>query len=450
MGFELQQLSTENPEDQAHRQGQSSQLDRRIASLACISTNCNNEYTQFRNLIMITIIPFRPKPSAAAAAGFSTGALRWASYDKAALTKAALKDQVQSGLDTHNGEEKWRLNTLDKTISTAAGELPLSPLFNPDWMKARRRQRKDSPGKPTGRFRRKLANNPYGEQIHSKAVCKILVSNVCPAQALATPIRKCPNTATLQPRYFLQDFELVKHPEDDSPWWVPGLLGFENIENERSTPLKDKDGNADAKTAQSQPTPAVANNRQRRSPITSYALSRKSVIDKIGGRNRRHAALLLATRTGMAVGSNIKSPVWRQDMGDVLLHMMRRRVVDALISQAEPERQDKNNSIQVCQAWGDIKDVKHRGCVLLPSTSRQESSTQYATIDVEGAKYGQKLAVHNLHWLLGDSELERLRSASKLFHNDILVLDQGKSKSEMKLHLLLWRLQGYLAQPPEM
>lgn len=137
-------------------------------------------------------------------------------------------------------------------------------------------------------------------------------------------------------------------------------------------------------------------------------------------------------------------------MGDVLLQMMRHQAVDALISQAGPEGQEQSRSIQVCKAWDDVKDVKLRGCVLWQAASPQESSQQYATVDVEGAKYGQKLTVHNLQWLLGESELKRLRDASKLFHNDIVVLQQWKSKSVMKLHLLLWRLQGYLAQSSEL
>lgn len=31
--------------------------------------------------------------------------------------------------------------------------------------------------------------------------------------------------------------------------------------------------------------------------------------------------------------------------------------------------------------------------------------------------------------------------------NEIVVLKQWKSLKMMKLHLLLWRLQGYLAEP---
>lgn len=111
-------------------------------------------------IMMTTIMPFRPKLSRAI--GFSTQASRWASYDKAALATEALKKHVESGLGTDKGRGNSVLDVEKKTLSTPVGDLPISPLFDPEWMKARRRQRKDNPGKPTGRFRKKLANNPYG------------------------------------------------------------------------------------------------------------------------------------------------------------------------------------------------------------------------------------------------------------------------------------------------
>jgi hypothetical protein len=232
-------------------------------------------------------------------------------------------------------------------------------------------------------------------------------------------------------------------------------LAFEHIKDERRPPKENK-GSSDFTISEHEPGTTASDNPAaaptasvppRRSPITSYALSRKSVIDRIGGQNKKYAAVLLATRTGMAATPDTKNPVWRPDMGDVLLQMLRRQAADALISRAAHEAQEQNPLLQPCKTWEDVKEVPFRGCALwLPS--KEEASTQYATLDVEGAAYGQKLAVHNMRWLLGESELERLKAASNLFHdNEILVLPPGRSKSLMSLHLLLWRLQGYLAQP---
>lgn len=88
----------------------------------------------------------------------TSAARRWLSYDKSALTREELTRQVQAGL-----EETIRIDAEAKTIATAAGkELPMSPLFDPDWIKTRRRERKPDAGHMSGRFRKKLALNPYG------------------------------------------------------------------------------------------------------------------------------------------------------------------------------------------------------------------------------------------------------------------------------------------------
>lgn len=87
---------------------------------------------------------------------------RWNSYDRSALTQDALTQKVQDGLGTDNHARSIKLNLDEKTITTAAGDLPLSPLFDPKWLKARRRQKKTPPSAPSGRFRTKLHNNPFG------------------------------------------------------------------------------------------------------------------------------------------------------------------------------------------------------------------------------------------------------------------------------------------------
>ena len=174
-----------------------------------------------------------------------------------------------------------------------------------------------------------------------------------------------------------------------------------------------------------------------RSPITSYTLARKSVIDRIGGSNKKHAALLLAVRTGMAVSPDTRDAVWRRDMGDALLGILQRRATDAISSAQE--------HITACDDWSEVGKVNGAGCVLwFPDTDAP--ATQYATHDSEGAKYGSKLAVHNLRWTLGKEEAERLQGLSKLFQGSrVLVL--RLNKETRGLQMLLWKLQGYLAKP---
>lgn len=168
-------------------------------------------------------------------------------------------------------------------------------------------------------------------------------------------------------------------------------------------------------------------------------------MDAVAKSKGKLNAAFLAQRSGMAVSPNIKNAVFRQDMGDVLLGMMRRKTVNALIKRTEESLSPADKFVAGCNTWDDIKAVKNRGCVLwLPK--EHDTGPQYPTWDVEGAKYGQKMPVHNLSLLLGEEQVARLKASSPIFRErDILVLKYWKSESMVRLHLLLWRLQGYLA-----
>lgn len=134
-------------------------------------------------------------------------------------------------------------------------------------------------------------------------------------------------------------------------------------------------------------------------------------------------------------------------MGDLLLESLRRRAVDALIIRAKQSSAPKRKFLEPCSSWDDVKKVDRGGCVLwIPETSAGVAN-RYATLDVEGANYGKKMAVHDLRWLLGDEEVQRLREETELFQGqEFLVLKYWNSKSARSLHLLLWRLQGYLKE----
>ncbi|KAF5025103.1 hypothetical protein F66182_2804 [Fusarium sp. NRRL 66182] len=365
------------------------------------------------------------------------GQKRWVSYEKSALTKENLVRQLESGLGEDADGNPIKIDPEKKTIRTASGSLPVSPLMDPAWMKARRRQKKAAPTKVSGQFRRKLTNNPY-------------------AEALITPLRWCKNTGTFLPRYFLQDFELVQHPdpEQTNPWFAPGPLSFNNVKpwSVPDTTETDADtSSTDADLAQDKATPRE---RFRQAPLTGYILARKATIDILGIRQgRSYIAKLSAQRSGMvnpSGGGNVSLRVWRPDMGDYLLKLLRREAVDALVLRATRETdQSPSKFIQPVASWDEAKGKKLvGGCVLwIPKESKGQAAG-YATLDVEDANYGAKMAVHDLVYLLGEEEVQRLRDEAELFRDqEFLVLRPWRSKSMRSLHLLLWRLQGYLAEP---
>lgn len=72
-------------------------------------------------------------------------------------------EKEQDGL----GFDQWswsEVNLYDKTIETAAGKLPISPLVDSTWREARERKKtKARPDKNShNRFQRQLRQNPYG------------------------------------------------------------------------------------------------------------------------------------------------------------------------------------------------------------------------------------------------------------------------------------------------
>lgn len=73
-----------------------------------------------------------------------------------------------SSLDFDFGFDNWsEINPVAKTIDTAAGKLPISPLLDPSWRKARLRKKKKIPPPKalSVRFQRRTAENVYGEPL---------------------------------------------------------------------------------------------------------------------------------------------------------------------------------------------------------------------------------------------------------------------------------------------
>ncbi|GKU18561.1 unnamed protein product [Fusarium langsethiae] len=310
-------------------------------------------------------------------------------------------------------------------------------------------------------------------------------------------MRWCKNTNVILPRHFLQDFDLVNHPDptNKEAWYAPGPLALMNVmpwsaerpgeenENNNNTqtqemwPRKDEapdttlqreisannDESLEGKETKEAEDEVVEEPEEenlddgiredshRPGRFVSYALSRKSVIDMIG-KNKSSQAKMGAQRSGMGTYGipSVARRVFRPDMGDLLLKMMRRQAVDALITRNPSKRdgKDPNKFIMPIANWEEAAQYVAGGAVLYIPTEPTEDMNNYATLDVQNANYGGKVAVHDLLFLLGESEVGRLRTEAKEFHDqELLVLKKHRSESMRSLFLLLWRLQGYLAEP---
>ncbi|KAM3559857.1 hypothetical protein ARSEF4850_003917 [Beauveria asiatica] len=352
------------------------------------------------------------------ASGLACSTRRWTSHSSTSLTDEALLEKVGARLNEDEYGEKIEIDAKNKTISTEGGELPMSPLFDPAWIKSRRRQAKEAP-RPGGQFQKHLQRNPF-------------------AQALATPLRLCAVTKTQQPRYFMQRFDVVRHPETNQGWFAPSNDSYGHIQRNEQVRASAASPEADASAK------TTTGGQDEHAPrVTAYVASQKSVLDALSGPSKRLRGAVLARRRGLGVSPEAAMPVWRHDMGEVVLGSMRREATDELIRRAGVANY---KFVQPCTGWEDIKDVERRGCVLwLPRGEDKATTRQHATFDVAGAKYDSKMPVHNLVWLLGEQESARLGSESDVFRDQkLLVLKSWPTKTMVQLHLLLWKLQGYL------
>lgn len=104
-------------------------------------------------------------------------------------TTTSQTEVESSDLDAKNvsgsnlGFDDWsEVNTRDKTIKTAAGQLPISPLLDPAWREARqRKQKKLTQAEAThNRFQRKLMDNVFGEPLQLQhSFCRFMAVLGC-------------------------------------------------------------------------------------------------------------------------------------------------------------------------------------------------------------------------------------------------------------------------------
>lgn len=284
-----------------------------------------------------------------------------------------------------------------------------------------------------------------------------------PAHALASDIRRCPGTTTVIPRFFLQDFNLVSHPETGDPWYVPTGLA-PHPEQSRSQHQPDTEGNPEASQQPSDPAMGNPSQVEAQSPSqgkprgndkpagpTSYMLARQDLISLQGSKTRGDAAvwrrLMALNHSSPKFNSVLKHVVWREDMGALVLELMRRRVVEELVYYAQLSEDTTRNSYVVpCDTWEKVKDPAyngHRGCVLW--FGEGEGPGPRAIMEIPGVRFGRKIPVHNMHALLGREHIARLKEQAAVFREGFLFM-LARVRT-MELQLKLWKLQGYLAHP---
>lgn len=319
-----------------------------------------------------------------------------------------------------------RINREKGTIATPVGDLPISPLMDADYHENRVKWTKPKAPQRTifekQKWRRHLDRNPY-------------------ALALATPVRRCPGTTLTLPKFFLQDFNIVLHPETGQPWYVPTSLALSK-QQEVSGDEKAEEGSHDKTLARTGPPKKPAG-------PTGYLLARQDYLaqQNLNGElhSKDHKRLMALHHASDRIRATANKAVWREDMDTLILTLMRRRVLEDLIYLSTLSEDSRRDPYVVrCQTWDEVKADEYRGqrgCVLW--LGQGEGPGPRATMDIPGVKFGRKIAVHNLWRLLGTEGVEMLRGEVGLFREGEIFLVLRKRTVEMQMKL--WKLQGYLA-----
>lgn len=291
--------------------------------------------------------------------------------------------------------------------------LPTSPFLDADFYNVKRRQhiKKPLPSKERTEFQKQLDKNPY-------------------ALALATPIRKCRMTEVHLPKFFLQDFKMIAHPDTGKSWFMP-----RSLTNKRS---------GEDHTPGVGPTQYTISSRRL---LLAMQTADSGYIKMWAGAGKEFAHTVpFQEQNYMRYRKAVKSAAtsFRPDMHDFVLELMRRRTLEELIQLVELRK----GYLVGCTGWEDAL-VKPQVAAFL--WMGEEGPTEFATMDVgsdeigQGVKKKRKVPVHNLGALLGEEKLAELRGRfDRIFERELVMLRHKRMTVELEMKL--WKLEGYLAE----
>ncbi|KAI0967492.1 hypothetical protein F4678DRAFT_475196 [Xylaria arbuscula] len=287
------------------------------------------------------------------------------------------------------------------------------------------------------------------------------------AKALATPVRYCSASKIRLPTFFLQDFNLISHPETGRPWWVPRSLAWdEPSESQEADATSNEQADRESERAESAIPGETAG---AEAPVTdqpdhtkpygpsAYLLARQDLISALSSTKpsgyERHSTRLFGGSSSRYASLSRKA-IWRQDMDSLVLDRMRGKIVKDLLYLSRLCTQDSRHYIVKCYGWDDVQ-YKHQGAVLwlgVPSESDEakESEVQpgpFATYDISKGGPTTTVAVHNMPMLLGNTATAEIREKSAIFGDGFLFMLAGRRTTDLQSEL--WRLQGYLADYTE-
>ncbi|KAF2121914.1 hypothetical protein BDV96DRAFT_562632 [Lophiotrema nucula] len=322
--------------------------------------------------------------------------------------------------------------------------LPLPPLLDPIVLEERSRweQPKAKPDASTlTPFQRKLLANPY-------------------AHALASPVRECRATHHFFPSALLTTLHPRPHPETSDLWLLPVSL----------TTSKKQLG------------------------VPYRFLSRRVIADYLGKKRSWRQGVYQRMREKL--GSGTEELVWREDMPDLILRLLRTSLMGKLrwyfntagrlVPVPSPRTEDIEGveDVSCVLFFGSLKTradeirvqvdrevaaddslatsyansmkrvldplqakgIRRPSWWMGPVVPRLKPRIRYPELDFKTTQYkGRKVAVYSLEDLLGDENVKELVRGSKVEGERCVVMKTARHN--VPTEILLMQLQVYLASP---
>lgn len=252
------------------------------------------------------------------------------------------------------------------------------------------------------------------------------------AQVLASPSRCCPLTKTRVPSDCLQSFKLMPHPATSDPWWVPPDL---------SPTLPSQPPTSGLSTSASgQTTGAI------RGP-TVYTLSRKDFLHGFSGASgkyRRGFRSFLRVSDSPGLTSTLGRAVWREDMENHILELMRRRIYEEILHLSSLTEGYGRQYLVSLRSLDQLASLHQLGCVFTAGSHGEQNGSRghrRLSLVIDETSETLSLPVYNTCKLLGEVYTTRLRERSTVFRGATAVVLRGTRT--ISLQKRVWKLQAY-------
>ena len=282
---------------------------------------------------------------------------------------------------------------------------------------------------------------------------------------MATPIRSCPLSQLTLPEYFHLDFGLQSHPITGALWHLPRLAMRKKTKpSDEGQPVGDTSAATNANhqdsTHPSTAQPRAEGPKHLRTLSGSYLPARAPALRYISGmRHKHYLRVIIPYRWKGDLALNANHIVWREDMEQYVLSLMRTEIISSLsylsslpagyiVRCNDWASIDQHRQVAAVLWLGDVtpqKDSSNAG----PGEADTDWQSHTSMKEKEPPPYamvfyrGQHIPVYNLRSLLSPSCLSTLAQNCVPLRGTLTLIK--RKHNTVDLQLALWKLMGYLA-----